>query len=357
MEFVRYNDVKQDYLDSLGIADKNVLKIYTSRIIKIDEYEQQIGKDMLDWSTDDMIEYLKSARCKNVNVLNVHRKAIADFGSFLCKHYGSDDERFRSFNNEISTDVLKTLVVKDAYEKRLMTYKDYERIIENKIPGVRMYPLEQTMYLIFWHRIVERSNDIFELTMDRIDFNRNTIIRYDGTVIQLTDAETKVLKQLKTDQELGIEVKRSRNKGFSIVGVIEVDPDAQEGLRMMYTDTQSNKLIHDVYGCEYVRNGILNNAISEKPNKMRIGHSKMEDVQNNIKEKLDTEFKTSSISHSGVYYDIIKENDVTLSNFKDKVSSYTFRKYKGAASYSIEELYWILTRMKEQELYEKYENK
>ena len=356
MEFVRYNDVKQDYLSSLDIADKNVLKIYTSRIVKIDEYEQEIGKDMLNWSKEEMTDYIKSVRGKNVNVLSVLRKAISHFGIYLCKKNGIDSTRFENFNDEITTDLLKTLVAKDSYEKRLMTYRDYEQIINNKVSGVRMYPLEQTLYLIFWHRIVERPNDIFELTMDKINFNANTIVRYDGTVVQLTTQEIQVLKKLKEDQEAGIEVARY-SKNSELFGFIEVDPDAQEGLRIMYTDVTSNKLIHDVYGCEYMRSGILNNTISKSPNKMRIGHSKMQTVQININEKLDVEFKASSISHSGGYYDIIKENELTLENFSKKISSYTFRKLKGAASYSMDELHWILTRMKEEELREKYGNK
>jgi len=346
-----HEELKQEYIDTFTGGVRSVTK---GRLERLSQYERRIGKDILNWSEEDFGDFLTSLENTNFNSLSSQRSAITKYCKYLCDRLGIDDGIARMTETFVGDKLHKHVVI-EAHNSTLITCYDYENIINNKVPGGRMYPLEQVIFIFFWHNILERPNDIFEFPMDRIDLNGKRILKFDDTWVELSDKEIEIIKKLKKDQTTRTEVIRKK-QGPAYAGTIEIDENCETQADALYTKLRSDNLIHPIVGVSFKRDGqVAGNTYKDTPIQVRFGKHKILEITKIMGEKVEIDFKPISIIRSGVYYRKSKEYNITLENVKDARFYLIFGDVKGRASYQKEEFVYILERMAKQELKAEYE--
>lgn len=349
-----HDDLKQEYLKMFD-GNSNLQGVTRSRLDKISEYETIIGKDMLNWSEKDFESFLKFVKYKNFNSLSSFRSAITRYGRFLCDSLGIHDCEFVKMSEQFSGDKLHDMIVIEGNDNTIITCYDYEDIINNNVDGVKLYPIEQIMFIIFWHNIVAVPNDIFELPMDRIDFENKTISRFNGEVVQLSDAEINIIRKFKDDQCTPVEIQRAK-KDAVFCGIIEIDEHIPSQMDALLTIPHSDNLFHPVLGNSFERAGVGKvSLVMKAPVIVRFGKNKILEITKHLGNKLGMDFKPLSIVRSGVYYRKIKERNIDITNVNAKSITTMFSGEKGSKSYTREELLYIIERMTERELRDEFE--
>ena len=344
-ELKYHNDLKQEYID--GFAG-DVRVVTKSRIITIDKFEQKLGKDMLDWEIVDYEDFFKDLKYTNATSLGAYRATLTNLGRYLCSKMNRDMTIVDKVECDFTVSKLKEFVDKEKSENLLITCYDYENVINNKFKQ-RLVLLEQIFFMVFWHGLLEVPNDIFNFPMCRFDMKNKTVLRDDGLVVQLNDKEISIVSKLKEEQESVDELTRVR-KPTILVGSIEYNDLATDGTLRLLVDPISNNLIHPILGSKYLHYGREESTARENPVVCKFGHGKIKMFTDSIFEKTGIKFRPMSIKRSGDYYCVIKENDLTLKNFKSINKRLLFGNGTKYNSYTFEDMQYILIRMKEQEL-------
>lgn len=345
------DSLKKEYIE-LQSPDNDIRAVMISRIRKISEYEEQIDKDMLSWSEKDFDSFFRFLNYKNANSACMFRKTAETYGSYVCEvsHRNPDEflelmkkfplERFRGYARE--TDSI------------YITHYDYENVINNKIRGEHMFPMEQVIMIILWHKVVKAPNDIFEFPMDKIDLAAKTIECFDGEIAHLSDKEVAIIREFKEQQNTRVYVDTGRGKVSGYYGVIEMEEDNGE-VTTVYVGSDSEHLIHAAYGTSYIReNGAVVDVIKAAPIKWCFGKRRMLKIQESLSRKLDIHFTPFNIVRSRKYHDMIVSEGLTLFNLEDKFKVTRAKKF-GINSASIKEVQDILEKEAKQELQRKYQ--
>ena len=233
-----------------------------------------------------------------------------------------------------------------------ITHYDYENVINNKIRGEHMFPMEQVIMIILWHKVVKAPNDIFEFPMDKIDLNAKTIECFDGEIAHLSDKEVAIIREFKEQQNTRVYVNTAKGKVSGYYGIIEMEEDDGE-VTTVYVGSDSKYLIHSAYGTSYTReNGIVVDVVKAAPIQWCFGKRRMLKIQESLSRKLDIHFTPFNIVRSRKYHDMIVGEGLTLFNLEQKFKITRAKKF-GINSASIKEVQDILEREAKQELQQK----
>ena len=349
---VKFNDsFKREYIES-QTSDDDVRVVVTSRIKKISEYEQQIDKDMLSWSEEDFVGFFKFLNYKNANSASAFKKTVETYGEYALTAKSQSPNDFLELMKRFSLEWFRGYARET--DSMYITHYDYENVINNKIRGEHMFPMEQVIMIILWHKVVKAPNDIFEFPMDKIDLAAKTIECFDGEIAHLSDKEVAIIREFKEQQNTRVYVDTGRGKVSGYYGVIEMEEDNGE-VTTVYVGSDSEHLIHAAYGTSYIReNGAVVDVIKAAPIKWCFGKRRMLKIQESLSRKLDIHFTPFNIVRSRKYHDMIVSEGLTLFNLEDKFKVTRAKKF-GINSASIKEVQDILEKEAKQELQRKYQ--
>lgn len=349
--FLYHDDLKQKYIDTVTGDVKIVFK---SRVTILDKYEQEFGKDMLDWSVDDFSTFFKSLKYRSASSLSSYKGFICRLGMYLAQELGKDTSVIEEIDKTFDLTKLEEFIDKEKSKKQLITVYDYEKIIENNVrSSYRFVPIEQIMFIFFWHDVVKTANDLFTYKKDGVNFKDRTLTRYDGSKVQLTEKEMDVINKFIEWQESPVEVVKKKSKEKSFLGEIEMNDET-----ILYVIPESDYLVHPIVGCLHTaaNKPEPEARFKSKPNISKFGVGRILEIVEQINEKLDIDFRPMTIVRSGEYYRIIMDRNLKGNkDIRDLSRRELFLDCKGhRGTYEKEELAYVLSEMNRHKLEEKY---
>ncbi len=352
--FLYHDDLKQKYIDTVTGDVKIVFK---SRVTILDKYEQEFGKDMLDWSVDDFSTFFKNLKYRSASSLSSYKGFICRLGTYLANELNRDASVIKQIDETYDLTKLEEFIDKEKSKNQLITVYDYEKIIENNPRGsYRFVPIEQLMFIFFWHDVVKTANDLFTYKKDDVNFKDRTLTRYDGSVVQLNEKEMDVINKFINGQESPVEVFKKRTKERSYLGEIEMNDETT-----LYVIPESTYLVHPIVGCLHTaaNKPEPEARFKSKPNISKFGVGRILEIVEQINEKLDIDFRPMTIVRSGEYYRIIMDRKLKGNkDIKNLSKRELFLDCKGhRGTYEKEELAYVLSEMNRHQLEEKYGNK
>lgn len=343
-EYKYHSEIKNEYVKTLD--NKDVQNNVLSKLNRIDEFEIKIQKNILDWTTDDFDLFFKDLKYTNLIALNSYKNVVVRYVEFLESSLSFSSDKSTMVSTLYAKNKLTRFVNKTKLGNALITCSDYEKIIKNTICEEKLVPIEQIFFFMFWHNTVNSPDEIFNYNMSNIDLVNGTIKQRDGKLDKINSEEINLIKKFKEDQQTPVEVVRVRKKTSDICGTIEVND-----FLLLYTDLDSDNLIHPVYGSKYIgiKNGkeVEENKLKETPLIMKFGSAsgRVKEISEQINKKTGIDFKPNIIERCRIYCDVIKENKINSSGLTENL----FKEYKNWYSYSVDELQIILEKIENKE--------
>lgn len=343
-EYNYHNEIKNEYIKTMKNEDVQYGAL--SKLKQIDEFETKIQKNILDWSTDDFDKFFKDLKYTSLIALNSYRNAIVRYVEFLESSLALSSEKSTMVSTLYCKNKLIPFVNEKKLENTLITCSDYEKIIKNTFCEEKLVLIEQIFFFMFWHNTVNSSDEIFNYNMSNIDLVEGTIRQKDGKLDKISCEEIDLIKKFKESQQTPVEVLRVRKKTSDICGTIEINDSL-----LLYTDLNSENLIHPIYGSKYIgiKNGqeVEENKLKQTPLIMKFGRGsgRVNEITQQIENKTGIDFKPKAIERCRIYCDLIKNKKINTSNLAGSV----FKEYDNWYSYSVNELQIILEKIKNQE--------
>lgn len=345
MGFLVDEELKENFL---GVnTSENTYDVIKSRLMKIDKYEKTINKSIIDWSTSDIGDFLRSINSVNPISIRSYFSTAKEYVSFV-NNTRPDKEILSSFEaaaplfNGLSTFQIYTNNRK--YNENILLYVDYLNIIRDENVNL----MARTMFILFWNGVnVKKVDNIFLIKNSAINYEENYIINEDSEKIFLTKEEMEIIFQFKKDQEK-ISYPTDRGKYYKLI-IIEESEDSIFHI----IDPTSVYLFPDVIGTRDIRvNTSKEYRMYQEPRIRSISTTCYQLAYLTALKQYDiVDLKPKGIVKSGAYHRAIKKFNFKtpedLDNFTKKIKITNVSEIKEFlkpyCSYQKQELEYILS--------------
>lgn len=171
------DDIKKEFIKEYSrsrIVPDTSLNSVLNRVKAI---SKSVGKDVTDFSQDEILEMFKGFNLTSVNTLQNYNNYLKAYCDFIIYKTGSGNNNFASINK----DMLKTCINEDMLKNKYITYAQLQEIEAELLNATDSAILE-----CLWNGIAGKElTDLTHLERNQVDKKNMQIILEDGKVIHI----------------------------------------------------------------------------------------------------------------------------------------------------------------------------
>lgn len=344
-EFKYSPEIKQAFLDKIEDEDSKIVE--RSRLSKIDTYEYNIEKEILQWNRADLEDFLYFVNSMNVLSLNAYMMTMRRYVEFRELVFREENEDTGIANpihitiNGFSCaykNLEKYLNIR-KFQQVLLTRSEYIDMIKDE----RMPVAFRTTFVLLFTGVAKQSEDVFGVRKDEINYETSEI-----RGIKLDNTEMKIVKEFIQLQETSDQIGYSY-ESKEILMTAKTSPS----FKRWYTVNTKSKYIYHQDMLRYVRSDERVYDYRNRVNRIEVPLSYKEGIfkkalRNAFNDIGKPDFKLKGFIKSGAYYRLYLKLGSERSQY-DITTRKTCNEYmEGYATYNRTEMNYILDKMEQE---------
>lgn len=174
--FSNNNNLKTKFLDEIEKKSISQFNLTRNVLVKIDKMETMKNKNIYEFDTVEIKEFLKQLDSTSISTLNTYYSTINKYIRFI--EETNSEVVINKDVTKLSSRDMEDLLNKEAHEERYITREDLFRLVSNAVN-----PQDKALFLLLFEGVRGKDyNDLRLLEERNVNFENNTIITPQKTI-------------------------------------------------------------------------------------------------------------------------------------------------------------------------------